>query len=110
MPGPRKKPDDHLTGAQLRAALGILNMSVLQLAERTGLSPNTVKRALVPNGPAPINVANARLIATTLEAAGVTLLPAEGSAGAGARLSTPDVVPLTRRRRQKGIKDGNPET
>ena len=102
MVGPRKKPDDHLTGAQLRAALGLLNMSVLELSERTGLAAATIKRALEPTGPAPINVANARLIVATLESAGVRLLPVEGSVGAGARLSTPDVVPLTRRRRKSG--------
>jgi hypothetical protein len=105
MAGPRKKPDDHLTGAQLRAALGILNMSVLELSERTGLAAATIKRALEPTGPAPINVANARLIVATLEAAGVTLLPVEGSLGAGARLSTPDVLPLTRRRRKPAAAD-----
>ena len=100
MLGPRKKPENHLTGAQLRAALGLLNMSVLQLSERTGLATNTIKRALVPNGPAPINVPNARLIVSTLEAAGVTLLHGEGSLGSGARLTTPDVQTLARRRRQ----------
>lgn len=100
MQKPRKRPDDHLTGAQLRAALGLLNMSVLQLSERTGLATNTIKRALVPNGTAPINVPNARLIVATLEAAGVTLLGDEGSLGSGARLTTPNVEPLARRRRQ----------
>lgn len=108
MVGPRKKPDDHLTGAQLRAALGLLNMSVLELSERTGLAAATIKRALEPTGPAPINVANARLIVATLESAGVTLLPVEGSVGAGARLSTPDVVPLTRRRRKNGAESEPP--
>ena len=101
MRAPRKKPDDHLTGVQLRAALGILNMSVLNLSERTGLAANTIKRAIKTNGPAPINVANAKLLVTTLENAGVTLLGADGHAGGGARLTTASVetAPLTRRRR-----------
>lgn len=96
---PRTKPEGHLTGAQLRAALGLLNLSVLELSERTGLAANTIKRALKPNGPSPINVANARLLTATLEAAGVVLLPAEGSWGPGARLKTLEVLPMTRRRR-----------
>ena len=99
MHAPRRKPDDHLTGVQLRAALGILNMSVLELSQRTGLAANTIKRALKTNEPAPINIANARLIAGTLEAAGVTLLAAEGGLGGGARLTVPEMEPLTRRRR-----------
>ena len=101
MRAPRKKPDDHLTGVQLRAALGILNMSVLDLSERTGLAVNTIKRALKTNGPAPINVANAKLLVATLESAGVTLLRVEGQVGGGARLTTASVetAPLTRRRR-----------
>lgn len=102
MPTPRKKPDDHLTGAQLRAALGLLNMSVLQLAERTGLAPATIKRALSPNGPAPINVANAKLLTATLTAAGVTFIPAEGGVGSGARLTDASAEPFTRRRRHGG--------
>ena len=99
MRAPRTKPADHLTGVQLRAALGILNMSVLDLSQRTGLAANTIKRALKTNEAAPINVANARLIVGTLEAAGVTLLPAEGGLGGGARLTDPEIEPLTRRRK-----------
>ena len=108
---PRAKPEGHLTGAQLRAALGLLNLSVLELSERTGLAPNTIKRALKPNGPAPINVANARLLTATLEAAGVVLLPAEDSRGSGARLKTLEVVPLSRRRRDPTAEttDGMPD-
>ena len=103
---PRKKPDDHVTGAQLRAARGVLNLSVLELSERTGLAVNTIKRAEKPNGPAPINVANAKLLTATLEAAGVTFLPAEEGLGAGVRLSIVDATPLTRRRRRDGHLSG----
>lgn len=99
MRAPRTKPADHLTGVQLRAALGILNMSVLELSQRTGLAANTIKRALRTNLPAPINIASAKLIVVTLEAAGVTLLPAESGLGGGARLTDPGIEPLTRRRK-----------
>ena len=42
---PRKRLPDHPTGAQLRAARGLLNLSLVQLAEQTGLALNTLKRA-----------------------------------------------------------------
>ncbi len=94
----RKKPLDHPTGAQLRAARGLLNMSVLELAERTGLAPNTVKRAEGDNGPAPVNTANAKLMVATLQAAGAVFLPAEGDMGAGVRLAAPSQPALAKRR------------
>ncbi len=94
----RKKPADHPTGAQLRAARGLLNMSVLDLAERTGLAPNTVKRAEGDNGPAPVNTANAKLMVATLQAAGAVFLPAEGDMGAGVRLAAPSQPALAKRR------------
>lgn len=110
MRAPRKKPADHLTGAQLRAARGVLNLSVLELSERTGLAVNTIKRAEKPNGPSPINVANARLLMATLEAAGVTFLAAEGDLGAGVRLSVASTAPLTRRRRAEAPSASSDQT
>lgn len=94
----RIKPADHPTGAQLRAARGMVNMSVLELSERTGLAQNTVKRAESVNGPAPVNAANARMMVVTLEALGVAFLPAENAIGAGVRLVQADQAPLSRRR------------
>lgn len=76
-------------------------MSVLDLAERTGLAPNTIKRAEGGNGPAPINAANAKLMVSTLQSAGVIFLPAIGDAGSGVRLASPD-QPLLARRRGRG--------
>ena len=73
-------------------------MSVLDLAERTGLAPNTIKRAEGDNGPAPVNTANAKLMVTTLQSAGALFLPAEGDMGAGVRLATPSQPALRRRR------------
>lgn len=75
-------------------------MSVLDLSERTGLAVNTIKRAESTNDFAPINRANANLLLTTLEGAGVHFIPADGELGAGARLSNPDQAPLARRRTQ----------
>jgi len=86
-----------VTGAQLRAARGLLNMSVSDLAERTGLALNTVRKAESTNAAAPVTAANARLLASTLEAAGVVFIPA-GALGAGVQLRSPDQEPLKRRR------------
>ena len=86
-----------VTGAQLRAARGLLNMSVSDLSERTGLAINTIRRAEATNGIAPITAANAQLLVTTLEGAGVVFLPAD-TLGAGVRLRELDQEPLRRRR------------
>jgi transcriptional regulator with XRE-family HTH domain len=86
-----------VTGAQLRAARGLLNMSVSDLAERTGLALNTVRKAESTNAAAPVTAANAKLLTSTLEAAGVMFIPA-GTHGAGVQLRSPDQEPLKRRR------------
>ena len=98
MSTPRNKPDSHPTGAQLRAARGLVNISVLDLAERTGLAPNTIKRAEGGNGPAPVNTANAKLMVATLHSAGVIFIPAWGDMGSGVRLASPEQPALARRR------------
>jgi transcriptional regulator with XRE-family HTH domain len=94
-----------VTGAQLRAARGLLNMSVLELAERTGLALNTVRRAEATNGVVPITTANARLLVTTLATAGVIFIPADEQFGAGVRLLSADLQPLQRRRTPKDDRD-----
>lgn len=89
-----------VTGAQLRAARGLLNMSVSDLAERTGLALNTVRKAESTNAAAPVTAANAKLLTSTLEAAGVMFIHA-GTHGAGVQLQSPDQEPLKRRRPSK---------
>lgn len=86
-----------VTGAQLRAARGLLNMSVSDLAERTGLALNTVRRAEATNAPTPITPANAQLLVSTLEGAGVIFIAAD-TQGAGVRLAKVDQPALQRRR------------
>lgn len=86
-----------VTGAQLRAARGLLNMSVSDLSERTGLAINTIRKAEKTNGPAEVTAANARLLVTTLESAGVMFIAAD-SYGSGVRLRSSDQEPLRRRR------------
>ncbi|MBV8763395.1 MAG: PAS domain-containing protein [Hyphomicrobiales bacterium] len=52
---PRRSDDALLTGAQIRAARGILNWSVRDLSEATAVSPSTIRRLEetdgVPSGP-----------------------------------------------------------
>lgn len=89
-----------LTGTQLRAARGLINLSVKELAETTGLAVNTIRRAEACNGVAPINVANANLLRTTLENEGVLFIDPDDHGGAGARLSSRMPDPVRRRRRR----------
>jgi hypothetical protein len=72
-------------------------MSASELAERTGLALNTVRRAEATNGPVPITVANANLLTTALEQAGVVFIPAD-ELGPGVRLASLDLEPMQRRR------------
>ncbi|MBV9111677.1 MAG: PAS domain-containing protein [Hyphomicrobiales bacterium] len=52
---PKRSDDNVLTGAQIRAARGILNWSVRDLSEATAVSPSTIRRLEetdgVPSGP-----------------------------------------------------------
>lgn len=91
-----------VTGAQLRAARGLLNMSVSDLAERTGLAINTIRKAERTNGPAEVTTASARLLVRTLASAGVIFIPADHF-GAGVRLKSSDQQPLRRRRDKPAI-------
>ena len=86
-----------VTGAQLRAARGLLNISVSDLSERSGLAVNTIRKAEKTNGPAEVTTASARLLVTTLQSLGVLFIAADQH-GAGVRLASPDQEPLRRRR------------
>jgi len=88
-----------LTGPQLRAARGLLNLSVAEIAERTGLAINTVRRAESTNGPSPITAANNNTLRAWLENAGVTFIDAS-DLGPGVRLTSPQPLPEQSRRRQ----------
>jgi transcriptional regulator with XRE-family HTH domain len=89
--------DPDVTGAQIRGARGLLNMSVADLSERTGLAVNTIRKAEKTNALPDVTTGNLRLIVSTLEQAGVIFLPAE-TLGAGVRLRDPTQAPLRRRR------------
>jgi len=86
------------TGSQLRAARALLNVSVAELAEKTGLAVNTIRRAEGTNGAAPITAANMKLLLTVLGHAGVLFIPAE-ALGPGVRLASPDPAKMRLRKR-----------
>lgn len=73
-------------------------MSVSELAERTGLALNTIRRAEATNGEPAITGANAALLVATLEGAGVVFISADDEVGPGVRLASIDQAPLQRRR------------
>lgn len=87
-----------ITGSQLRAARGLLNLSVSELAERTGLAVNTIRRAEATNESAPITAANLTLLRSTFEKAGVIFIPPDEK-GPGVRLYSAVPQPMMPRRR-----------
>ena len=91
---------EQLTPSQLRAARGLVNMTVADLATRTGLAINTVRKAEDPRAPGPITAANARLLRSTLEDCGVVFISAD-DLGVGVRLADPHYEPRDQRRTSK---------
>ena len=87
-----------LFGAQIRAARGLLNMSVAELADRTGLAVNTIRRAESENGPVNITNANRGMLESTFENLGVIFI-APDELGPGVRLRGPEPLPRKTRRR-----------
>jgi transcriptional regulator with XRE-family HTH domain len=86
---PAKKSDVQgfvvVTPAQLRAARGLLNWSVSELCERTGLAMNTVRKAENAAQYNSVYRPNAELLRSILEEAGVVFIDAD-EMGAGVRL------------------------
>lgn len=74
-----------VTSAQIRAARGLLNWTVRDLAERSGVHRNTITRAETDaTGPGHATAA----IQAALEAAGIEFIAANGG-GPGVRLRSP---------------------
>ena len=74
-----------ITGAQIRAARGLIRWSAETLAERSKLGVATVRRAESVDGLPTITEANIAAIRAALEAAGVIFV-AENGEGPGVRL------------------------
>jgi transcriptional regulator with XRE-family HTH domain len=104
----RKFDPDHPTGAQLRAARGLVNLTVLDVAGRTGLVPNTIKRAEGTNDLSPTTRANARVLVRTFTELGVIFLPADETGGAGVRLKPGIEFAGWRKRRPSDPQDAEP--
>ena len=74
---------EHVTSAQIRAARGLLNWSVRELAERSGVHRNTITNFETgKSGGEPSTLAAIR---ATLESAGVIFVDANGE-GPGVRI------------------------
>jgi transcriptional regulator with XRE-family HTH domain len=67
----RRRATSDLTGAQLRGARGLLNLSAETLAEETKVSLRTIRRAEQDDGKIQINAANAERLKSVLEARGI---------------------------------------
>ncbi len=79
---PRKPASGMLTGAQIRAARGILNWSVRDLAEKAEISASTIRRLEETDGPASPSEEAIQPIRETLEKARIEFLfPPSGKPG-----------------------------
>lgn len=74
-----------LSGAQLRAARGLLGISAEELAKDAGLSLRTLRRAEQDHGPVQVKQETESLIIRVLEKRGAIFLEA-GTRGEGVRL------------------------
>lgn len=77
-----------LTGAQIRAARALLDMSIADLARLAGLAVNTVRRAEGTNDIPRLTNANMKLLRSALEEAGVDFIEADDF-GPGVRFRSP---------------------
>lgn len=67
-----------LTGAQIRAARGLLNWSTKKLAEQSKVSISTIKRMEESDDVPSAMATNMQAIQSALEAGGVQFIPANG--------------------------------
>lgn len=83
-----------LTGAQIRAARGLLDWSAQKLAERSGVSYGAIQKAETSDGIPPMQVRNLVALKRALEAAGVVLIDGEysGGGGPGVRLKGGQII------------------
>ncbi len=74
-----------ITGEQVRGARAMARMEQADLANKAGVSVDTIKRLERTVGPISANVATMAAIVDVLEAAGVEFIPENGG-GPGVRL------------------------
>ncbi|HWV43671.1 PAS domain-containing protein [Pseudorhodoplanes sp.] len=81
-PATSEEAEGVLTGAQLRAARGVLNWSVRELSQASGVSSSTIRRLEDIDGPPPGREEALRPLQSALEGAGVEFLfPPSGKPG-----------------------------
>ena len=74
-----------ITGAQIRAARGLLGWSAQELADHAGLSYPTVQRAEAIDGVPSLRAPNLLKIQRALETGGVIFIDADRAGGDGVR-------------------------
>jgi transcriptional regulator with XRE-family HTH domain len=74
---------EHVTSAQIRAGRGLVNWSVRDLSDRSGIHRNTITN--IETGKSGGDEKTLAAIRAALESAGVEFIPENGS-GAGVRL------------------------
>ena len=77
-----------LTGAQIKAGRALAGWNAEQLAEASGVSVGTIRRAEADGGLVRMISANVAAIVRALESAGVICIPEDGG-GLGVRLRAP---------------------
>lgn len=87
-----------LTGAQFRAARALLNISVAELAERTGLAINTIRKAEGTNATPKISESSRALLTLEFERSGIKFVQAD-EFGPGVRFSSKEPSVLAKKRR-----------
>ena len=79
---------NNIMGNQVRAARALLHWNANDLAERSGVSLATIRRAEAVDGEPQTTAGNLKLLRMALEAAGVEFIPENGG-GPGVRLREP---------------------
>jgi DNA-binding transcriptional regulator YiaG len=84
------KSDDNyeITGAQIRAARGLVRWSAKELAHAASVGVATISRAEVQDGRPSITSANLKAIRKAFEDAGIEFIPMNGG-GVGVRFKNP---------------------
>ncbi|KIQ05562.1 transcriptional regulator [Agrobacterium tumefaciens] len=80
--------NDEITGAQIRAARGLLRWSAKELAMAASIGVATISRAEVQDGRPPLTSANLKAIRKAFEDRGIEFIPTNGG-GVGVRFKNP---------------------
>ena len=81
-----------LTGAQIRAARGLVRWSAAELARRAGLGISTIQRMEKSDGVPTASANNLAAVQKAFEAAGIAFIPENGG-GPGLRLKEGSMEP-----------------